>query len=167
MTQQELKTKFDDLYKYMAASNEPKYMTLFGEVMKDMMDWMIQNKPEQAETWIESLCSIRWEQYLSRAEATKVYNSMSPKGAWSYDTWKRALSDMGLDCESKYAYNDYALWIVMNSIHSDNGVVIAELLGIPPTDVTNADYIKSIYRMAKNMLQDADGVYNVRGYFLS
>ena len=167
MTQQEMKTKFDDLYNYMSASNEPKYMMLFGEVMKEMMDWMISNKPDQAEQWIETLCSIRWDQYLSKNEATKICNSMSPKGAWSYDTWKNAMQSLGLESENKYAFNDYALWIVMNSIHSDNGTVLAELLGIAPTDVTNSDYIRTIHRMAKNMLQDADGVYNVRDYFLS
>lgn len=161
-----MKEKFDMLYNYMATSNEPKYMKLFGEVMSEMMDWMIQNKTDIAQNYLETLCAIRWEQYLSKTEATKIFNAMTPKGAWSYDTWKRAMEDLGLECEREYAFNSYALWIVMNGVHSDNGSVIAELIGIESTDVTNSKYIKTVHKMALNMLCDADGVYSVRSYFL-
>jgi hypothetical protein len=54
----------------------------------------------------------------------------------------------------------------MNAIHSDNGAVIAGLLGIEPTDVTNAKYIKTIHKMAVNTLTDDDGFFDVRDYYL-
>lgn len=167
MTQQEMKEKFDMLYNYMSTSNESRYMKLFGDVMVEMMDWMIANKSEAAQSWIETLCAIKWEQYLTRSEAVKVFNAMMPKGAWSWDMWKRAMEDLGLEMEREYIFNNYSLWVVMNAIHSDNGAVIAELLNIAPSDVTNERYVRTIHKMAVNMLADADGVYSVRGYFLA
>lgn len=77
MTQTEMKDKFDMLYNYMSASNEPRYMKLFGEVMQEMMDWMIKNQSASAEQWIETLCAIKWEQYLTKSEALTVFNAHS------------------------------------------------------------------------------------------
>lgn len=166
MTQTEMKDKFEALYNYMASSNEPRYMKLFGEVMVEMMDWMIKNQPTAAEQWIETLCAIKWEQYLTKSEALTVFNTLKPKGAWALDIWRKAMEDLGLETEREYVFNCYSLWIVMNAIHSDNGAVIAGLLGIEPTDVTNPKYIKTIHRMAVNTLTDDDGFFDVRSYYL-
>ena len=166
LTQEEMKERFDSLYDYMARSNEPKYMYLFGEVMKEMMDWFIHNKADAAQSWIDMLGAIKWEQYLTKSEATKIYNAMMPKGVWPYDAWKKAMGDLGLSTEREYVFNEYALWVVMNAENSDNSDIIAELLGIQPSDVTNAKYIKTIYRFAVNKLTDADGFYSVREQYL-
>lgn len=167
MTKEELKNKFDGLYAYMAMSRETKYMMLFGDVMRHMMDWMIENKPEAAEKYIETLCAIKWRQYLTRSEATEIFENMVPSGAWNYDAWLGAMKNLGLEYEREGVFNSYALWIVMNAIHSDNGNVITGLMGLQPTDTGNADYIKTIRSLAINKLLDEDGVYNVRKYFLS
>ena len=82
------------------------------------------------------------------------------------DIWRKAMEDLGLETEREYVFNCYSLWIVMNAIHSDNGAVIAGLLGIEPTDVTNPKYIKTIHRMAVNTLTDDDGFFDVRSYYL-
>lgn len=166
MTPQELKEKFDALYNYMSVSNEPKYMRLFGEVMKEMMDWMIKNQPTLSEQWIEILCSIKWEQYLTKAEAIKVFNALDPKGAWGWEVWMKAMQELGLECEREYVFNNYSLWVVMNAVHSDNGQVIAGIIGIDPNDVTNAKYIKAIHSMAVNTLMDSDKFFDVRRYYL-
>lgn len=166
MTQEEMKKKYESLYNYMASSNEPKYMMLFGEIENEMMDWMIKNQPQAAEAWIEKLCAIKWEQYLSKSEAVKVFNALMPKGAWSWDVWQKAMQDLGLEWEREYVFNCYALWVVMNAIYSDDGTDIAGMLGIDATDVTNSKFIKSIHKLATNKLTDADGFYNVRSYFL-
>jgi hypothetical protein len=97
MTQTEMKDKFESLYSYMSASNEPRYMKLFGEVMVEMMDWMIKNQPTAAEQWIETLCAIKWEQYLTKSEALTVFNTLKPKGAWALDIWRKAMEDLVLD----------------------------------------------------------------------
>ena len=166
MTQNEMKDKFESLYGYMAASNEPRYMKLFGEVMQEMMDWMIKNQSAAAEQWIETLCAIKWEQYLTKSEALSVFNALNPKGAWTLDVWRKAMEDLGLETEREYVFNCYSLWLEMNAVHSDNGAVIAGLLGIEPTDVTNPKYIKTIHKMAVNTLTDDDGFFDVRSYYL-
>lgn len=164
MTKEELRNKFDNLYAYMAISGEPKYMMLFGDVMKEMMAWMIENKSEAAEKYIEKLCSIKWRQYLSKDEATDIVNNMVPSGAWDYDTWQRAMNDLGLECEREEVFNRYALWAVMNAVHSDDGPDIADMLNNP--DKGNPDYIRRVYKFAMNKLLDEDGVFSVRRYFL-
>lgn len=166
MTKEELRNKFDGLYAYMAMSREPKYMVLFGDVMKEMMAWMIENKPETAEKYIETLCAIKWRQYLTRSEAMEIFENMVPSGAWSYDTWLGAMKTLGLEYEREGVFNCYALWIVMNAIHSDNGKVIAGLMGLQPSDTGNADYIKTIHKLAMNKLLDEDGYFEIRDYYL-
>lgn len=166
MTKEDLKSKFDMLYNYMAVSNEPKYMKTFGDVMKQMMAWYIENKPDMAEQYIETLCSIKWRQYLTRAEAMEIYNDMEPAGAWNYDSWYKAMQDLGQEIEREPVFNSYSLWITMNAIHSDNGNVITSLMGLEPTDVTNPDYIRAVHSMAVNKLLDKDRKFCVRCYFL-
>ena len=53
MNAQEMKEKYYELYEYMAQSKDPKNMKAFGHVMNEMMDWLIANKPEAAQAWIE------------------------------------------------------------------------------------------------------------------
>lgn len=166
MTKEELKNKFDGLYAYMAASNEPKYMKTFGEVMKRMMGWAIDNEPSMAEHYIETLCSIKWRQYLTRDEAVEVFGDMDPAGAWGYEAWRKTMQDLGLEQEREPVFNRYALWVTMNAIHSDNGNVITSIMGLAPTDVTNPDYIRAVHSLAMNKLMDKDGKYDVRHYFL-
>ena len=166
MTREELKSKFDALYGEMAVAGNQKYMLLFGTVMKQMMCHIIDTNPEQAERYIETLCAIKWHQYLAKSEAESIVAEMAPPAAWDYDTWHNALQSLSLECERETVFNTYSLWVVMNAVHSDNGKVIAELLGIEPTDVANADYVRAVWRMSLNMLCDEDGKYDVRKYFL-
>jgi hypothetical protein len=91
--------------------------------MRHMMEWMIENKPEAAEKYIETLCAIKWRQYLTRSEAMEIFENMVPSGAWNYDAWLGAMKNLGLEYEREGVFNCYALWVVMNAIHSDNGKV--------------------------------------------
>lgn len=165
MTKEELKNKFEVLYNHMAVSGDTKQMKLFGNVMKDMMAWYIDNKPEAAEMFIETLCAVKWKQYLTKSEALGIIEGMKPPAAWDYDTWHNAMEKLGLECERKGVYNSFALWVVMNATHSDNGKLIAELMG-KEMNAADPDYIKAVYRFAVNMLSDEDGKYCVRTYFL-
>lgn len=166
MNKQEMTERFEGLYDYMATSRKPKYMKHFGMVMKDMMAWFIENKPEAAEMYLDTLSSIEWEQYLTRNEAMEIVKNMQPKAAWDYDPWHSAMKSLGLECEREHVFNSYALWVVMNAVHSDNGAVLTSLMGIAPTDTGNADYIRAVHSMALNLLLDEDGKYCVRCYFL-
>lgn len=166
MTQEELKKKFDGLYNYMAASNEPKYMILFGSVMEEMEDWFIANKPEMAEAWIEKLCAIKWEQYLTKQEAMKIVAGMQPKAPWSWDVWMDAMTKTGLEMEREYVFNKYAMWVVMSQVYTDFGQTLAKALGTPLAEIPVDRLLPIIHEMALDLLLDKDGVYQIREYFL-
>lgn len=148
----------------MAQSQNPKNMKVFGNVMTEMMDVMIQKMPTEAEEMVDKLEAIKWRQYLTPREAETIVSKMDPKGPWSREAWKNTMESFGLPLEEQPAYNRCALWVEMNKIYSDFGENIAELIGktLSPTD---KDIIAACYKMALKNLKDKDGVYNIRKYF--
>jgi hypothetical protein len=148
----------------MANSRDPKNMMAFGRVMNEMMDYLIQTKPDVAEEMIDKLEAIKWKQYLTPKEAEKIVAGMDPKAPWSRDTWKNAMQSFGLPIEDMPYYNSCALWVEMNKMYSDFGEEIAALLGKPLTP-TDKDIIAACYKMAMKTLRDKDGVYDIRSYF--
>lgn len=164
-TAQELKDRYDGLYDYMASSRDPKNMKAFGCVMNEMMDFLIQYKPDVAEEMIDKLEAIKWHQYLTPKEAEKIVAGMDPKAPWSREVWKSAMESFGLPLEEAPFYNRCALWVEMNKIYSDFGDEIALLLG-KPLSPSDKDIISACYKMAMKNLKDKDGVYNIRKYFL-
>ena len=160
-----MKERYTGLYDYMAQSREPKNMKAFGCVMTEMMDWMIQNKPDVAEEMIDRLETIKWHQYLTPKEAEKIVAGMDPAGPWKRDVWKSTMESMGLPLEEAPYYNKCALWVEMNKIYSDFGTEIATLIG-KPLSYADKDIITACYKMALKNLKDKDGVYNIRKYFL-
>ena len=148
MNNEEIKQKFDMLYDYMASSKTQKYMMTFGNVMKDMMYWLIENRQDIAEEYVEMLCSVKWKQYLTRKEAIDIVKKMRPSAVWEYDRFCEILKSLGLPCEKEYEYNTYSLWVVMNAVYSDNGEVICKLLNMDRGDIANAELIKTVYHKA-------------------
>ena len=164
-TAQELKERYDSLYDYMADSKDPKNMKAFGCVMNEMMDVMIQKMPDTAEEMIDQLESIRWKQYLTKAEAEKIIAKMDPKAPWSRDAWKSTMESFGLPTEDAPYYNRCALFVEMSKMYSDFGEEIAALLG-KPLSPNDKDIIAACYKMALKTLLDKDHVYDIRKYFL-
>ena len=164
MTAQEMKEEYMSLYGIMAQSKKPENMKAFGNVMNEMMDYLIQTKPDVAEEMIQKLESIKWRNYLSPKEAQKIVDKMNPKAPWSYDVWKNAMAQYGLPMDEEPHYNCFALWVEMNKMYSDFGDEIAGLLGkqLTPTD---ADIITACYKMALKTLKDRDEQYKIRKYF--
>lgn len=160
-----MKQEFLELYDMMANQHDVKYMRVFGNVHKEMMDWFIANKPELAQEWLDKLEAIKWHQYLTPKEAEKIVAGMDPAGPWSRDTWKKAMESFGLPLEDAPYYNSCALWVEMNKIYSDFGAEIAALIG-KPLSPTDKDIISACYRLALKNLRDKDGVYDIRKYFL-
>lgn len=165
MTTEEMKQEFDELYDMMAMSHNIKNMQTFGNVHKEMMEWMIHNKPELAQEWIDKLESIKWRQYLTPKEAEKIVGGMDPKGPWSREVWKSTMESLGLPLEEPPYYNKCALWTEMNKIYSDFGEEIASLID-KPLSPSDKDIIAACYKMALKNLKDKDGVYDIRKYFL-
>jgi len=158
--------KFERLYNYMATSGNQKYMHTFGEVMKRMMDWFIEYKPENAEEFIDELCSIKWRQYLTRKEATDVVRSMTPTAPWDYSTWENAMNTLGLETEREGVFNDYALWTVMNQVYTDFGKDIADIMGMPLNKIPADKLVPAVHSMAVSLLTDPDEKYCIREYHL-
>ena len=166
MTAEELKGKYRKLYDYMAASNEPRYMRLFGNVMSEMMDWFIKNQPQTAEAWIEKLCAIKWEQYLSREDAMRIVSRLDPEAPWSYETWTKVLSQLGLEAERKSVFNSYALWVWANTLYSDQAETLAKYaFGMPLGEVPTEKLVTLIHALAVSNLTDTDGNFDIARYF--
>ena len=53
----------------------------------------------------------------------------------------------------------------MNKQYSDQGETVAELLGMPLTQIPADKIVPAMYKMALNLLKDKDKVYNIRSYF--
>ena len=156
-----MKERYDALYKYMAESKDPENMMLFGQVMGELMEKAIKDNPSFAEKEIDKLEAMMWNQYLSRGEAEEVVKQMQPRAPWSYSEWEKAMQQNELPTNEEGNYNCYALWVVMNGIMSDDGETFTKY-GISTSD----DFFKFVHDLAINKLEDEDGIYNVRDYYL-
>ena len=166
MTADEMRKEFMELYDMMAMSHDVRNMETFGNVHKEMMEWMIANRPQDAQEWIGKLESIRWCNYLTKKEAEKIVSEMIPKAPWSYDVWKNAMTQLGLPMENEPYYNDYALWTVMNQVYTDHAQTIADnILKKPLSQIPAEQLVPGIRALALDLLQDKDGRYCVRSYF--
>lgn len=84
MEQKEIMSKFDELYQKMATSGEQKYMNVFGDTMKRMMSDMVELKPELAKEYFDRLCSINWDNYLTKKRGYQYRVSDESKGSLEY-----------------------------------------------------------------------------------
>lgn len=166
MTPDEMKEKYYELYDYMAQSREPRYMKTFGHVMNEMMDWMIANKPAEAQEWIDKLASIQWINYLTPKEAEKIVANMQPKAPWSRDVWNQAMDQLGLPTKEEPYYNPCALWVAMNQVYTDHAQTIADnIIKKPLSEIPANQLVPGIRALSVDLLKDKDGVYKIRSYF--
>ena len=165
MTTEELRQQYMRLYDYMASEQNPEYMKAFGKVMTEMFDWFAANKKEAAEEWLMKLEAIKWDNYLTKAEAEAIVADMQPKAPWTMEVWKSAMDAKGLPLDDEPCYNSYALWVEMNKQYSDSAKTIAIIMGKNLEDVTSDEMVNATYHLALDMLTDEDNVYNIRRYF--
>lgn len=159
MTQEEMRNEFYALYNMMANSHEVAFMRTFGNVHKEMMEWMIANRPNDAQEWIEKLEAIRWRNYLTPKEAEKIVAAMNPKAPWSREAWRAAMEQNGYPLDDEPHYNSCALWVTMNMIMSDSSNTLSKY-------VDSANLFKAVHDLAVDKLTDSDGNFNARNYFL-
>ena len=165
---EELKERYESLYQEMVDSKDTKNMMLFGSVMKELMEHVIKNDISFAEKEIDKLESMNWHQYLTKTEAENICKSLDPERAWSFDVWERTLKSLELETERKPFFNKYALWITMNSIHSDHSETIAfKILEVTSQELSSEQMVSIIHALAVDSLLDKDGKYDVRKYFLN
>ena len=166
MTQEEMKQEFLELYNIMANSNNVENMHTFGEVMREMMEYLIQTKPDVALDMIQKLESIEWDNYLTQKEADKIIAGMNPKAPWSREVWKQAMSQLDLPTEEEPYYNCHALFVEMNKQYSDHAETIArDILRKPLAEIPAEVIVPAMHSLAIDLLKDRDKVYNIRSYF--
>lgn len=158
MTPEEMKQEFNVLYNMMANSNNVAYMHVFGVVHKEMMEWMIANKPNEAQEWLEKLESIKWDNYLTPKEAEKIVSEMKPAAPWTREQWLSVMKQKGYDTEDEPYYNRCALWTTMNMIMSDSSETLGKY-------VNNDNLFSVVYDLAVDKLCDEDGKFSIRKYF--
>lgn len=167
METKDIMSKFDELYGMMASSANVKYMHVFGDTMRCMMQDMASKHPELAQEYIEKLRAIKWKNYLTKKEASEIVSDMNPSVTWDMQTWLNAMANLGLPTEEEPYYNDYALYVAMNQVISDHGCTVAKILGKESVKDIDADnLVKYGYNLALDLLKDKDGVYDIREYFL-
>lgn len=166
MNANEMREKYWSLYDYMANSKDPKNMKIFGKVMTTMVEDMISSNPSKAEEYINKLESIKWNQFLTPAEADKIVANMQPKAPWSRDVWNNAMDSLGLVKEEEPFYNRCAMFVEMNKQYSDHAETISKnILKKPLSDIPMEQIVTGIHAMALDVLKDKDNVYNIRSYF--
>lgn len=153
-----MRNEFYALYNMMANSHEVEFMHTFGQVHKEMMEWMIANKPELAQEWLEKLESIKWKNYLTPKEAQQIVDGMVPKAPWTQDQWKQAMDKHGFDTEKSPCYNSCALWTTMNMKMSDSGETYAKY-------IEGDKIFEAVYHLAVDSLTDKDDRFKIREYF--
>ena len=158
MTQEEMRKEFYALYNMMANSDKVENMHVFGQVEKEMFEYLVQTKPEVAEEMLMKLESIRWKQYLTPKEAEKIVAGMEPKAPWSREQWKAAMEQHKYDLEKEPCYNKCALWTAMNMIMSDSSETLTKYVG-------NEKLFSVVYDLAVDKLQDSDNKFKIRAYF--
>lgn len=149
----------------MSKSGNPTYMKLFGSVMNEMMEWMIANKPDAAQEWMDKLCAIKWDNYLTQKEAEKIVAGMMPKAPWSREVWKNAMDSLGIETEEEPYYNSCALWVAMNMVYTDSSKTIAMIMGKNVNEVSSEQMVRAVYALALDKLKDEDENFNIRAYF--
>lgn len=158
MTAEEMREEFYALYNMMANSHKVEFMHTFGQVHKEMMEWMIANKPAEAQEWLEKLASIRWKNYLTPKEAEKIVSAMNPKAPWTREQWRQAMEQQELELEEEPCYNRCALWVTMNMIMSDSSDTLSRY-------VEEENHFNMVYDLAVDKLTDKDRRFNIRNYF--
>lgn len=157
-----MRKEFHALYDMMASSGNINYMRTFGAVHKEMMEWMIQNKPEQAEEYLNKLESIRWRNYLTQKEAEKIVAAMQPRAPWNREQWRQAMDTLGLTKEYEPYYNSCALWVTMNKVYSNSSETIARIMGMEVDEVPSDKMVKAAYSLALDDLCDTDSKVSIR-----
>jgi hypothetical protein len=158
MGAEEMSQKYRELYERMAGSKNPENMKLFGRVMSEMMAWLIFNKPDMAQEWIEKLEAVKWNNYLTPKEADKIVVGMEPKAPWTRDQWRQAMEQNGYALEQEPCYNRCALYTAMQMIMSDSSETLSKYVG-------NGDLFPMVHDLAVDKLTDKDNVFNIRRYF--
>ena len=161
-----MQEEFYKLYDYIVNSEDPEKMHVLGSVTKSMMARFIESYPQWAREYLDTLQAVKWDNYLTAKEATKIIDNMVPKPLWSETAWKGLMTNLNLPMEEEPKYNKEALRVTMAMICSDSGDTLKGLLGITNMENGNREKLfEAIYKLAIDKLTDRDKMFNIRSYF--
>lgn len=162
-----MKEEFLKLYDYIINSKDTEKMHVLGKVVKSMMNKLIENNPQSAREYLDTLQAVKWHNYLTTKEAEHIVSNMIPKPLWNRTTWDSMMANLNLPSENEPYYNKEALYVTMQMICSDDAETLMSYLKIADfTDKKNTETLfRFIYELALNRLYDKDKMYNVREYF--
>lgn len=155
-----MKKKFCSMYWDIINSQDESKMKVLGHVMKQAMFKIIETSPSLAKEYLDELEAVNWTNYLTAKEAQDILASMDPKPNWSFAKWKDEMGQHEFATEVEEKYNEYALYITMCMILSDSGNTLTTL--VPD----QKKLFELIYHLALDKLNDKDGKFNIRKYFL-
>lgn len=161
---EKMKEKYHEMYhKHLVDGKDPKVMAIWGKHEKKMVHELIEKHPEVAEKYINGLeaciCSIGWNNYLTRKEAEYILSEMSPKAKWTIEEVESACKSLGVECENKPYFNLYALAVTMNMEVSDHEKTLSRHF---PDE---RQMITFVYNWSMEDLMDKDRPEYIRPYF--
>jgi len=154
-----MRQEFNALYNMMASSDKVENMHVFGQVLKRMFYWFVNNKSSEAEEFLSQLESIRWKNYLTPREAERIVGDMVPSAPWSWEQWKAAMEKHDFELEHEPCYNSCALFAVMNMEMSDSKKTLEKY-------IDSDKLFNAVYELAVDKLTDKDENFNVRHWSL-
>lgn len=155
-----MKKKFCLMYQDIIDSQDEKKMRVLGHVMKQMMFKLIESSPTLAKEYLDELEAVNWNNYLTPKEAQDIISNMDPKPAWTLSKWKEEMQQHGFLLEMSENYNQCALYTTMCMIYSDSGQTLEKLIS------DQKKLFELVYHLALDKLNDKDGKFNIRKYFL-
>ena len=155
-----MKKKFCSMYRDIINSQDESKMQILGHVMKQAMFKIIETSPSLAKEYLDELEAVNWTNYLTTKEAQDILANMDPKPNWTFAKWKDEMVQHEFATQVEEKYNECALYITMCMILSDSGSTLSAL--VPD----QKKLFELIYHLALDKLNDKDGKFNIRKYFL-
>ena len=134
-------------------------------MLKDVFGQLYEVAPEKAEELLKCYeGSLRYYNFLTEEEAKVIVDAFKNQdgtdgGKWGMHTIIAEVENFGGKLSYQPYYNDYALYAVMNMVHSDHSPVIKKWVQDPD------DYVQACYDLSTSILKDKDRQYWVRDYF--
>ncbi|MBQ6870041.1 MAG: hypothetical protein IJO90_04610 [Alistipes sp.] len=161
---EDLKMRYEELYRKMANSKDVERMKSFGSAATCMFNMLAERNPDIARKWLDKMEASEWHNYLSEQEAIEVVAQLKSQdgrsGAhWSMPMFSAAVESLGGNMERPPYYNKYALWATANMLYSDHAKSAKKYVG------DESKMPAYFYDMAVEKLTDIDRPHFVREYF--
>ena len=159
----ELLEKYESIVEKIETEKQEE---MFYSVSRDMFIHFCENHPDIAKKYLDKLDGMRYRNFVTNEEASKIVSCMKPAAVWSHDKLYQKLEELELEIEGEELFNFCSLWVVMNQVHSDHALSIAHAIGVKTIAECDCDTMVQVcYDLAIDLLTDEDEKYNIRDYF--